>query len=173
MWNNVLGLILLPSAFLLGSRWGIAGVAAGWAVAHPVILLQFYRKVAQRIELKASDYFGSLVPAVTGVLAMAIAVLAVSHAASGLHPAVRLTLQVAVGALVYVATIYTLFRDRFERTLRILRHNAGTDGSGTPDSSGQRASAAEEPQDDSAGASVGMGSSEGAPVTAPRSRDRS
>jgi polysaccharide transporter, PST family len=123
MWNNVVALIALPSAFLIGSRWGISGVAAGWMVAHPLVLFLLYRRVTARTGLRDRDYLRALWPALNGVLVMAAVVLGAGWLTRSLPGAARLAIEVAAGAASYAAVLLAFHRERVEAIRRILRRS--------------------------------------------------
>jgi PST family polysaccharide transporter len=115
MWNNLLALIFLPLAFLVGSRWGTVGIAFGWVAVHPLLLLVLYARTFRRIELPARAYLLSLWPAFSAALAMTGAVLLVRALLPAGAPRVAsLLTEVAAGALVYLAALLLLHRRRLE-----------------------------------------------------------
>jgi teichuronic acid exporter len=108
------GLILLPAAFYVGSRWGPAGIAFGWVVAYPVIAACFYRRAFQKIDMPWGDYLGAIRPALTGCLVMVFAVEIVKHfLASGFPLPFRLAAEVVAGGLAYIVTLTLFHRERF------------------------------------------------------------
>jgi len=76
MWNAIISAILLPAAFLFGSRWGIVGIAAAWVIAYPVNAVPMYWRVHQKIGLTHSEFFRTLSPAINGTVFMTLAVVA-------------------------------------------------------------------------------------------------
>lgn len=124
-FNNLFALVLMPTAFLVGSRWGTAGVAAGWLLVHPIIVLVLFRRVVRRIDLRPVEYLGSLWPAASGTLAVAVTVLGTKAFLPQSLPAmVVLLVQVVVGGLTYAGLLLMLHKPRiasFRRTLRLAR----------------------------------------------------
>jgi teichuronic acid exporter len=123
---EVSGLVLMPIAFWIGSHWGISGIAYGWIAAYPILALAEYWKMIKTIEMKASDYLRALRPALDGCAAMILAILGLKWV---LHPAhggwSRLSLEVAVGAAVYISTILLLHPSRARHFLGIARRIRG------------------------------------------------
>ncbi len=114
MLLNLLGLLVMPVAFIFGSRWGTAGVAAGWITAYPVLVVapMMYLTFRQ-VDLRITEYLRALAPAVSGVLLMCLAVVATRQ----LHPAsmprvMSLAADIATGAAAYPAALLLLYRDR-------------------------------------------------------------
>ncbi len=122
MMTNLAGAILMPTAFYLGSHWGAAGIATGWILAYPFILFALCRRVFRRIGLSGRAYVQALGPALSGVAAMAIAVLLVRYTAlSGSTGWIPLVLEVMVGAASYAATLVIFHRNRLLTVVRWYR----------------------------------------------------
>ena len=116
-------LFVLPPLFLLGSRWGIAGVAATWLIAYPVLFgFMGQRWVLRRLGIPVREFFGEIWPALASVSVMAIAVALEAKLLDGRGPAFfRLVVLSLTGAVVYVGMLYGLFRPIVESALGILR----------------------------------------------------
>jgi O-antigen/teichoic acid export membrane protein len=111
--------------FLVGSRWGTVGIASAWILIYPVLVLPLYWVVFRRIELTTRQYLRAIAPAFLSALIMAAAVLSVKHPSiAPSHLAVRLALQVILGATIYVGSLMVMYPTRvltvvqFVRTLR-------------------------------------------------------
>jgi O-antigen/teichoic acid export membrane protein len=101
--NGLLQAIVLPLAFLVGSRWGITGVAVGWLVAWPILYLIVTAQTLRVLELPAAAYLRTLRHAINASIVMAVAVIAVRQVTPGATSLPGLILQCLVGALSYVA----------------------------------------------------------------------
>jgi len=112
MWNDLAAMVILPIAFYIGSRWGTGGIAWAWVVAYPVVFVPLYRKTFQAIGMPLGEYLRALRPAIDGVVAMVLAVLAVKRAAHSLHVVPLLALETAAGAIVYSAVLVLFHRPR-------------------------------------------------------------
>lgn len=122
MLFSLLALMVLPPLFYLGSRWGAPGVAAGWIVGYPIVMIPVYRTVFRIISLRMRDYLKAILPPLGGVAAMVLAIVGLRVALAAAWPApVRLGAEVAVGAAVYSAWVLLLYRDRFRNLMRIVR----------------------------------------------------
>jgi PST family polysaccharide transporter len=121
VWNNLLALILLPAAFVIGSRWGTTGIAVAWIVAHPVVVIQIARHVFREIDLKPSTYMAVMWPALVSCGLMAGVVLIVKlFLGAEASMVTRLAAESLAGAATYSAAMFLLFRDRVERFRRFL-----------------------------------------------------
>lgn len=114
MRSTVTAAIALPIAFLVGSRWGAAGVAVAWILVHPVVMLvPQYHRTFRLIELPARRYFTALWPAVSGCAVMTVLVLAADRLLGpGTRPGVRLVILVSTGAIAYAGSMAVLHRSR-------------------------------------------------------------
>jgi PST family polysaccharide transporter len=120
---NVLGAVIMPIAFWVGSRWGTVGIAAMWLVVYPIALVvPMARAVFRQLELGAADYWKALAPAITGVLVMAGAVWGGRALQSPeWSRAVHLSIDVGVGALAYLGSLVLLHRARVAAMVAGLR----------------------------------------------------
>ncbi len=120
MWDDLAALVILPTGFYIGSRWGTPGIAWGWVVAYPLVALPLYWKSFKTIEMPVGDYWRALRPALHGTLAMVLAVSLLKWALLPRGPLLlRLFLEIATGATAYIATLLLLHRERmvlFART---------------------------------------------------------
>jgi O-antigen/teichoic acid export membrane protein len=124
MRMSLLNLFVMPPAFFIAAHWkGTSGVAATWIVLAPVTIFPLVWKVLRAINSNLRELVVELLPAVAGVSAM-VGVLLLLRAwlAPQPWPAVfRLTVQVAVGAVVYVAVLMGFFREKVMRYVRFVQ----------------------------------------------------
>jgi PST family polysaccharide transporter len=122
MRNAVLTALVLPLCFVLASRWGIAGVAWAWLIIGPLMFSPLLLRTLRLIELPAKRYFVSLWPATSGCLIMVGAVISVDRALlGGAPPYMSLILKIVIGALSYVAVLFTFHRTRLATLRGMLR----------------------------------------------------
>jgi polysaccharide transporter, PST family len=113
MLTNLAAAFIMPAAFYLGSHWGAGGIAAGWIIAYPIVLLALARRAFRKIALSGSAYAKALGPATSGVAVLAVAVTLVRYSLLGGTSAwTRLILEIAVGAASYVGALLILHRHR-------------------------------------------------------------
>jgi teichuronic acid exporter len=107
------GLVIMPTAFLIGSHWGLKGIALGWIYAYPLIGAALYWKTLKSVQMTVGDYLKALRPALDGTGAMILAIW-------GFHAIARFTLspwlyliaEIGLGALVYMAVVILFHRER-------------------------------------------------------------
>jgi teichuronic acid exporter len=140
---SVLGLVLYPTAFYLGSHWGTTGIAAAWMVVDPMINLPVYRKVFQKLHMNTLQYLEALRPPITGSLLMSAALLLAKPFLPPSWPlALRFAIQVAGGAIVYAAALLIFHRGRLAALYARLKAVRGGKGDGPPPQMGPVASSA-------------------------------
>lgn len=113
MWNTVSALLILPTAFYIGSSWGTAGIAWAWILGYPFVVLPLYRRTFRRIKMEIREYVGAVLPALDGSLVMAAVVLLLKWGLSSGWPLyLRLGLEVLAGGAAYVLTLIVFHRNR-------------------------------------------------------------
>jgi O-antigen/teichoic acid export membrane protein len=123
MWTTIGSAIVMPIAFLIGSRWGATGIAAAWVIAYPPIVVPIYFRVFQKTETRLKEYFSAVTPALCGSAIMAAVVLLIRAIVPlGFPPIVRLSVLVLAGILSYAAALLLLFRQRVLPVVHAVRH---------------------------------------------------
>ncbi len=122
MWATIGSAILMPLAFLIGTRWGTNGIAAAWVVAYPPVMVPIYYRVFQKTGMRLKEYVSVLIPATSASAIMAGAVLLTRLLLPARsHPLPSLLLLIGVGALSYAAALFSFHRQRVARMIRVIR----------------------------------------------------
>jgi len=122
MWNSVVAMIILPISFYIGSRWGTAGIAAGWVVIYPFLQLPLFSCLFRRIGLPRSEYLRALWPAVSGCAVMALSIEVLKSALNEVWPLyARLVAEIFVGILAYGVVLLLLHRNYLRGILEFVR----------------------------------------------------
>jgi PST family polysaccharide transporter len=120
--------VVMPLAFVVGSRWGIAGVALVWVTVFPLTTIPLYWRVFRKLELSTLMYLEVLWPAISGSMVMMVVVWLVKQALPQDSSAIaRLGLQVIAGSIVYGLVTVTLHREHlhmFSRSVQLMRGTA-------------------------------------------------
>jgi O-antigen/teichoic acid export membrane protein len=130
--------IVIPIFLLVGSRWGITGVAMAWLIGHPLVLGTVLLPHALRAaDMRLGEYLAALRPAGVASAVMVLAVIAVRYALPPEWPlGARLSVEVTVGAIVYGFGVFVAYRDRLHSLLSILRSARRRGGFGGDDGLG-------------------------------------
>jgi O-antigen/teichoic acid export membrane protein len=122
MWSSIIMAIVLPTAFIIGSHWGNAGIAAAWMIGFPLVAIPVTARVFRRVELPWSEFFRVMAPSVTGCLMMAAAVLGLkSILPAHFSLPLRLGLLILAGAVAYIVIAGGLSYSRRHALMRAIK----------------------------------------------------
>ena len=127
MWTNVAATVLMPVAFYVGSLWGPSGIAWGWVVGYPFVVLPLYVRTFRKIGMPIRSYLVAIRPALDGSLAMIVAVGVLKWAIPAWALYVRFGLEVAAGAAAYLIVLSVLHAERLRSFLSLYRHIRASD----------------------------------------------
>ncbi len=112
-------LVTMPIGYVIGAHLGgNRGIASVWLLAQPFILGVPLRVSHRAMGFRVRDLWTAVHPALISVSLMAAGVLAIRPAIGSSHPTIVLSLEVAVGAVLYVGALRILFRERFQTVVR-------------------------------------------------------
>ena len=123
MWLAIALAIIMPIAFLAGTKWGSTGVALAWFVVYPLVAVPFLViPTLAALEMPVLEYLGALWPATLGTLIMTAAVLAAGSAVpESWQVGWLFGAKVLAGALAYGVTVWTTQRARLKGFLQLVR----------------------------------------------------
>jgi PST family polysaccharide transporter len=112
-----------PVLFFLSARWGLAGIATTWLIAHPAIVMTWQLRYTLRVaESRLIDYLKVLWPAVSSTAIMAAAVIGVRILLGDrASPPVAFAACIAMGVAAYLTAIATLHPHRLQVAWRFAR----------------------------------------------------
>ena len=126
MWSSIVMAVVLPCAFVLGSHWGNAGIAAAWMIGFPIVAVPVTARVFRKIDMRWSEFFRVLMPSGIGCMIMAAAVLGLKHfLPTHYHMGLQLGLFVLAGAIAYILVAGGLSYSRrhaLKRAINLLRN---------------------------------------------------
>jgi O-antigen/teichoic acid export membrane protein len=123
--NTVVNLVVLPTAFLIGVRWGVDGLVTAWALSLVIVLALTVPRTCTRLEIALLDVARSLRdPLLAGGVMYAV-VLGIRAPLGGMPDVHRLATLVLVGVGVYLPLVSFLNRAIWA-DLRRLRAASGT-----------------------------------------------
>lgn len=118
----MLGSVIMPVAFLIGSFWGLKGFAWGWVAGTAVLLCATIVISAKPLGLR----LGALVGAVAAPLAAALIMAAGVSTALWITPFenafARLAIGVASGCIIYPAVLLAIAPHHLKDALHFIRH---------------------------------------------------
>jgi len=121
MWNDLATLIVMGSAFYVGSNWGVAGIAWAWVVAYPLVVVPLYRKTFATVQMQLGEYVGCIRPALEGTIVMTVAVLSLQRIPNRIPPIGQLILETCAGAAVYAGILFLRHRERLMRFRQLVK----------------------------------------------------
>ncbi|PYU24125.1 MAG: hypothetical protein DMG32_14585 [Acidobacteria bacterium] len=122
MWATIASAIVMPFSFLIGSRWGAIGIAAGWVIAYPPAMVPTYYRAFRKTETRVKEYVSTIMPALSASLIMAAVVLVIRAIAPvDSHSVAHVSVLVIAGILSYVGALFVLFRRRMTRVISVAR----------------------------------------------------
>lgn len=127
--NAIASLFVMPAVFFLCAMWGPVGIAYGWVLGYPLLVIPVYRRVFNRLSITGFTYLDWLRPALVSTVVMAVAVVIVKVSVPVSVPGVvRLLLCVSVGVLTYAAVLLAGFPDVVDSVRSMWRRSANQGG---------------------------------------------
>lgn len=114
MMVNLLGAVVMPVAFWIGSGWGTVGLAVAWLTAYPVaVLAPMALSAFRQVDLRVADYLRALRAPLSGVAVMCLAVWgAGALQPDGMSRLLALVADIVAGVLGYGGTLMLFHRER-------------------------------------------------------------
>jgi len=102
--------LLMTAVYLIGSQWGLSGVAAGWLILFPFLRLYLLWLSLREIDLFIATYMRNIATPIIATVFMGAVVAAQRTVTDHLHSAERFFLTIGVGVATY--TIVLILMDR-------------------------------------------------------------
>lgn len=132
VYYNILLTIVMLAAFWIGaSLHGINGVAAGWAIAYPVVALTLVYATCREIGLPLLRYAATLIPAALGSLLMTAFIFALRRSSDWPLTWSFFLVECSAGALCYAGFMILFQRRRFFELRRALFKRPAQAGAAT------------------------------------------
>jgi teichuronic acid exporter len=107
----LVAIVVIPSSVLIGCRWGVAGVAAAWAIAFPFVYLFNASLVRRALNITLRDMLIAISPSAVAAGTMGLATIGLSRVClDTMPPLVHAAIAIPFGAAVFVATLWVLSR---------------------------------------------------------------
>jgi O-antigen/teichoic acid export membrane protein len=121
MWLAILTLALITPALLIGSRYGLVGVAWGYVIAMVIDRVVGVFVASRYIKTSMLDILREMSPALKGGLVMVATTLPVLFWTESAGPFLQLICVVLVGAASYVAVLWRTEKDNLMQLVKIIR----------------------------------------------------
>ncbi len=119
---TMIGAVVMPAAFLTGSRWGVSGLAWGWVGGMAVLTGATVALSGRVIGLRIAALARALVPPLVAALAMAAGVALVLRALPPVPDLVALAIAVPLGVALYLGVLHAIAPERLAEALRFIRN---------------------------------------------------
>ena len=119
--NTAAGAVLVPIAFLIGAKWGIAGIAWAWPVVYPLLLILAAARSLPVIGVGTGAFLRAVAPSVLAATAMALSVWLIDRMLPAMPQATRLAALVASGGLVYCLWLRLFARETVDDLIQLVR----------------------------------------------------
>ena len=113
MWLNLFALAVIPACVYFSVGYGIDGVAWALVFGFPLSIAPAIPIVGKLLKISFFTFWQALRPAVVSCAGMSIAVLLLRQMLPlDWHHGIRLGIQAALGATVYICILWVFFRER-------------------------------------------------------------
>lgn len=130
---TMIGSVVMPSAFFIGSRWGLQGFAWGWVGGMAVLTSATVVLSGGIIGLRPAGLARAILPPLTAALLMGVGVkLVLGLLPAGLMPLLALVVCVPIGAALYLAALQAIAPERLAEAFNFLRNRGGDEETPAP-----------------------------------------
>lgn len=119
---TMIGSVVMPCAFLVGSRWGIAGFAWGWVGGMAVLTAATVLLSGRIVGVGPAMLGRAILPPLAAALAMAAGVAMVLGLLPPMPPIAALAAAVLSGVAFYLGALHLIAPGRLAEALHFLRH---------------------------------------------------
>ncbi len=117
---SILTLIIIVPAILLGSRFGLVGVAWGHLIAVLIRRIVSIVVATRFVNVTIFEILNEIKPAAIAGLVMTPLVIGVQIVTSGFNPFLQLIFTVLLGAIGYLAALWVIERESLMRLIRMI-----------------------------------------------------
>ncbi len=115
----IVNAIMIPS-FLIGIRWGIAGLCSAWVVGYAVSFTIICNRSLKAIGIGARDFLSAILTPMMAASIMTGAIFMIKNNFLQLQPlSVSIVCVILLGAVTYAAVVYTINQE-IVREIRVL-----------------------------------------------------
>ena len=118
---TMIGSVVMPCAFLIGSQWGVIGFAWGWVGGMAVLTAATVTLSGRIIGLTLAGLAGAFAPPLAAALMMGAGVALALGLLPEMLPLAKLVLAVLLGVALYLAALRLIAPERLAEALRFAR----------------------------------------------------
>lgn len=120
--NVFLASIVMPIAFLIGSQWGIVGIALAWVTVYPLVLIINIHRMFKVVELRLRDFWYVITPAMSSGMGMYLAVWITDISiADNINQWAKLLMMIAAGGAAYGGLTMLFNRRGYNEIIDLMR----------------------------------------------------
>lgn len=121
--NLLIAMTIMPGAFLVGSQWGLTGVALAWSLAYPVYFLIMLARSLPILGVPGNRYFGGIWPAFVagGAMYGTVKLSRLALQSTDAPLALTLAVYICVGAIAYSGAICLIRRTLVQEFLTLIK----------------------------------------------------
>jgi O-antigen/teichoic acid export membrane protein len=118
----VQAIVVVPLCVLVGLHWGVAGVAAAWAVGFPAIYLFNAVLVQRALQVRMTAMLFAVLPPAGAAAVMSLVTMGMSLLYfNSLPPLLNIMLVVPFAGAVFIAALAVISRTALRETLQLMR----------------------------------------------------
>lgn len=122
MKNVLLASAIMPIAFLIGSQWGLLGVALAWVTIYPIVLSINIHRMLSAMNLGFYNFVYAITPALISALGMYMVVRAINlFAGTHLSQSLMLMAMILVGIIVYFSLTLLFNRNGYNELIDLVK----------------------------------------------------
>ncbi len=107
---NVLNLMLLVTASLIGIQWGLVGMVISWFFVYPIVYIYLLSRVMRILDLKFIQFAKTMIPAIVSLTVMVAVLFVLQVIMTDESVLLRLIAMIIGGACTYIGVFLLVFR---------------------------------------------------------------
>ena len=119
--NSIIGLIIMPAAFLIGVQFGGIGLARAWLIGFPILYVITSTRSLRIVGASHADFLRPVVPALLCSGLMTALLLLARQFVGDESAILRLAIYVGLGVASYAATLWVVFPETRRGLIALLR----------------------------------------------------
>ena len=120
--NVAIAAILMTSAFVVGSQWGLLGVCLAWVLVYPLVFFIMIFRAEKTIHISFFQIVSAIYKSVisSAIMYAGVTLMSMLLPASW-HSAIHLFCLIVTGAAVFVIATWVFHKDGFDEAINLVR----------------------------------------------------